>query len=68
MDPRGRRLPPFVRPANNQPQVTPFFEFLRSTDLTVILLAACILLGALIAIGAATMESAPEVQQTAALG
>jgi hypothetical protein len=68
MDPRGRRLPPFVRPANNQPQVTPFFEFLRSTDLTVLLVSACIFLGALIAIGAATMEVAPEVNHTARLG
>jgi hypothetical protein len=70
MDPRGGRLPPFIRPA--QPKVTTFIEFLRSTDLTVMLVAACILLGALIAIGAATMESArwgaAEVQQTAVLG
>jgi hypothetical protein len=37
MDPRGGRLPPFIRPA--QPKVTPFIGFLRSTDLTVMLLA-----------------------------
>jgi hypothetical protein len=66
MDPRGGRLPPLIRPV--QPKFTPFIEFLRSTDLTVMLIAACILLGALIAIGAVTTESAPEVEQTAVLG
>jgi hypothetical protein len=60
MDPRGGRLPPYIRPVADQSKTSPIIEFLRSSDMTVLLAAGCVVMAGLIAIGAMTLSGAPD--------
>ena len=60
MDPRRGSLPPYIRPVPDQPKFGPFIEFFQSSDMTVLLIAASIVMAGLIAIKTGTSFGAPD--------
>jgi hypothetical protein len=60
MDPRRGSLPPYIRPVPDQPKFGPFIEFFQSSDMTVLLIAAVIVMAGLIAINTGTSFEAPD--------
>jgi hypothetical protein len=61
--PDGRR-PRYMRPVAEQPQLT-FVEFLQSTDMTCLLAASCVAIGAMIVLCAASRPAASGVHSIA---
>jgi hypothetical protein len=65
MDPRDGRRPQFMRPVIDQLQLTPTIQFLQSADMTFLLAAACVAIGAMIAHGAASGPAVTGVDSVA---
>jgi hypothetical protein len=65
MNLRDGEPPPFERRVTEQSQYAPIFEFIRSTDLTCLLTAACVAIGAMIVICAASGPAVTGVDSVA---
>jgi hypothetical protein len=62
MDPRDGRRPQFMRPVTDQLQL---IQFLQSADMTFLLAAACVAIGAMIALCAASGPAVTGVDSVA---
>jgi hypothetical protein len=65
MDPREGRPPRFLKSVTDQSQLTAIFQFFQSSDMTLLLTAGCVAIGAMIVLCAVSGPAVTGVRSIA---